>query len=131
VVGRTKDGQTSIQFDKGVVWNTTSSPWGERALVSWGVGEANTLAQAVDGGALEVIVEPAYHLAPEGRRSPSAPETDRQGSRGAGDLAQPRAANGSDGVPPRTASLDSLIPRKTFWALKLDGGGAVTQNHDN
>jgi hypothetical protein len=64
-----------------------------------------------------------------GRRgSPRSREIDSQGPRKAGDLARPTAAaNGRDGVSPRTESLDSLIPRSRCSAPKLDGGAmAVT-----
>lgn len=50
---------------------------------------------------------------------PRGPETDKQGSGEVGGLTLPMAAaNGRDGLPRRTESLDSLIPRSRS---KLDG----------
>ena len=64
----------------------------------------------------------------EGRRrgSQSAPDTIRQGLREAGGLARPATVeNRGEGVPQRTESLDSLIPRSRSSAPKPGGGAAV------
>jgi hypothetical protein len=47
----------------------------------------------------------------------------------AGNLVRPAAAahGGGGGVPQRTESLDSLIPRSRGYAVKLDGGATVTK----
>ena len=54
---------------------------------------------------------------------------DGQRPREVGDLARPAAAvhGGGGGVPQRTESLDSLIPRSRGYAVKLDGGATVTK----